>query len=243
MHPTICTIGPFTVYSYGLMLVLAFFVCSALAAAQAKREGLNREIILNFLFIAFIAGIIGARLLYIIQYWEFYSKEPLEMLMLQHGGLSWFGGLITGTLVGLAYLKHKRLPIYKALDTVAPFAALAQAIGRIGCLLNGCCFGRESASGLYFPGQHARLVPTQIYSSLLLVIIFIILRFLQERPRRRQGEIFYAYLLLYAAKRFFMEFWRGDNQIIFLGLALFQLMSAVLFCLALFMLLKKRLQD
>ncbi|OGX45328.1 MAG: prolipoprotein diacylglyceryl transferase [Omnitrophica WOR_2 bacterium RIFCSPLOWO2_12_FULL_51_8] len=241
MHPIICQIGPFTVYSYGLTLVLAFFAASFLAAARAKKENLAPEAIINFLFAAFISGIIGARLLYVIQNRDFYFKEPLEIVMLQHGGLSWFGGLIAGTSAGLIFLKRRRLPIYKALDIAAPSAALAQAIGRIGCFLNGCCFGRESALGFYFPGRHIRLIPVQLYSSLLLVIILVILTYLQKRPHR-QGEIFYAYLLLYSAKRFLMEFWRGDGQVVFLHLRLFQFFSLILFCLALFALLKIRVK-
>ena len=151
--------------------------------------------------------------------------------MLQLGGLSWFGGLILGFLSGTVYLKKKKLSVYRILDLMSPFVALGQAIGRIGCLLNGCCFGKISKFGLYFPVHKLVLIPTQICSSLALVFIFIILRFLQDRPHK-EGEIFFAYLLFYSIKRFFIEFWRADNEIILFGLTLFQLMSIAVFCLA-----------
>jgi phosphatidylglycerol:prolipoprotein diacylglycerol transferase len=232
MFPEICRIGPLTVYSYGLMLVIAFFVSVSLASRQARIIKLNPEFIFNAAFISFISGIIGARLLYILQNFHFYSKNPLEIIMLQHGGLSWFGGLFLGMISGALYLRLKDLPILETLDLVVPYVCLAQAIGRIGCLLNGCCYGRESSFGLYFPVHHKVLFPTQACSSLLLLLIFVILRLLQDRPHRT-GAILFSYLLMYSVKRFFIEFLRQDNPIVFRGLTLFQLLSIFVFLFAL----------
>jgi len=235
MNPQICKIGPFTIYSYGLMLVVAFFVSCALASRQAKKENINPDTVMNMAFLAFVTGIVGARLFYVIENLHYYSKHPVEIVMLQHGGLSWFGGLILGGALSLVYLKYKRLPIFKMMDLIAPFVALAQSIGRIGCLLNGCCFGKVSEHGIYFPAQELVLIPTQLYSSLLLILIFIILRFLQDKPHK-VGSIFFSYLLLYSLKRFFVEFWRADNEIILMGLTLFQILSAIMFCISIFVL-------
>jgi phosphatidylglycerol:prolipoprotein diacylglycerol transferase len=211
------------------MLALAFTVSSVLAALEARRQNIAPDIIFNLSFLVLVSGIIGARLFYVIENAGYYLKEPLEMVMLQRGGLSWFGGLIAGVISGVAYLKKKHLAVYKILDLLAPFVALGQAIGRIGCLLNGCCFGKAAYKfGFYFKAREAFLIPTQIYSSLLLLLIFIILRFLQDKPHKR-GEIFLAYLFLYSLKRFFIEFWRADNPVIFFGLTLFQLISIVIF--------------
>ena len=224
MHPEICRFGPFTVYSYGLMLVFAFVVASWLACLEAKREGMDPDILFNFAFLAFVCGVIGARIFYVLDNLREYLAHPIEIFMLSHGGLAWFGGLIGGALSGILYLKIKKIPIYKTLDLIVPFVALAQAIGRIGCLLNGCCFGRESAAGIYFPAQQAVLIPTQLYSSLLLLVIFVILRLLQDRPHKT-GQIFFAYLFFYGCKRFMVEFWRADSLPVFFGLTLFQLLS------------------
>ena len=208
-------------------------VSSALLILQAKRNNFNPELIFSLVFIAFISGIVGARLFYIIENAAYYAKEPAEIFMLQHGGLSWFGGLLSGVFVGVIYLKKKNLAVYKTLDLIVPFLAFAQAIGRVGCLLNGCCFGKASEFGIYFAIHKSILIPTQIYSSLALIFIFIFLRFLQERPHR-EGTVFFTYLLLYSLKRFVIEFWRADNEIILLGMTLFQVISIVIFCLSVF---------
>lgn len=239
MHPIICRIGQFTVYSYGLMLVIAFIVSSSLAGIKARKENLNPNDIFNLVFIVFIFGILGARIFYISYNLAYYLKNPRQIIMFQYGGLSWFGGLIAGFISGVVYLKNKKLPIYKVLDLIAPFLALGQAIGRIGCLLNGCCYGRESEFGIYFPVHDKVLIPTQIYSSLILVLIFITLRFLQERPHK-EGKVFFIYLLLYSVKRFFIEFFRADNPIVFAGLTLFQIISIITFFIALLFLIRRK---
>lgn len=233
MYPIICTIGPFTIYSYGLMLAIAFVTASVLAGMQARKENINPEIILNFSFIVFICGIIGARIFYVAENIAVYLRNPFEIIMLQRGGLSWFGGLTGGLVSAIIYLKKKNLAILKIFDLAAPFLALAQAVGRIGCLLNGCCFGKASRFGIYFPVHKAVLIPTQAYSSLILILIFIILRFLQDRPHKT-GEVFFTYLLFYSLKRFFIEFWRAENKIIIFNLTQFQVLSIFVFLVAIF---------
>lgn len=228
MHPEICRVGFFTVYSYGLMLAIAFIVSSALAGRYAREINFPKEVVFNFTFIVFVFGIAGARLLYVLQNLKDYWPDPLEVFMLQHGGLSWFGGLLLGSISGIVYIRSKKLSVYQVLDVIAPFAALGQAIGRIGCLLNGCCYGKPSASGLYFPSQDAILIPAQLYSSLLLLCLFIVLRLMQQKPHR-QGVIILSYLMFYSLKRFFVEYWRGDASVVFFGLTLFQVCSIVLF--------------
>lgn len=240
MHPIICTLGPFNIYSYGLILAIAFITGSALAVSQAKRENMNPDTIFNFCFLVFISGILGARILYIIENMGYYLKNPFEIIMLARGGLSWFGGFTSGVFIGVLYLKIKKLSVCRVLDLMSPFVALAQAIGRVGCLLNGCCYGKISKFGIYFEVHNAVLIPTQIYSSFALLFIFIILRFLQNRPHK-VGGIFFSYLLFYSIARFSIEFWRADNEMILFGLTLFQLISITVFCIALsgFLLIRK----
>lgn len=232
MHPIICTIGPFSVYSYGLMLVVAFFLSAWLICQEAKKRQINPDWIFNFLFTVFISGVIGARIFYVIENAGYYFKNPLEIIMLQYGGLSWFGGLIMGVVSGIIYLRKEKLGIYTILDLAAPFIALGQVLGRIGCLLNGCCFGKVSLYGIYFEAHKSILLPTQIYSAVILLVIFIILRLLQNKPWQA-GTIFFTYLFLYSIKRFFIEFLRADNPIVFSGLTLFQILSILVFCVSL----------
>ena len=102
MFPIICAIGPFKIYSYGLMLAVSFLLAVTLAKIRAKKEGIDPELIFNFSFFSFIFGIVGARIFYVIENAGYYLREPLEILMLQYGGLSWFGGLIVGVIFGVA---------------------------------------------------------------------------------------------------------------------------------------------
>jgi len=227
MHPEICSIGPFVIYSYGAMLAVAFLIAVTLACAEAKRQKVNPDFIFNLNFIVFISGIIGARAFYVLENLGYYLKSPQEIIMLSHGGMSWFGGFFLGLASGLFYLRKKKEGVYKTLDLIVPFLALAQSLGRIGCFLNGCCFGKASAHGIYFPVHGLVLIPTQLYSSFLLVLIFIILRFMQIRPHK-SGQVFYSYIFLYSAKRFIIEFFRADNKIIFFNLTLFQIISIFL---------------
>ncbi len=234
MLPEICRIGPFTVFSYGLMLVLAFFAAAFLARRQAIKEKVSPEKIFDLCFFVFISGIVGCRVFYILINFPFYLRHPLEIIMLQHGGMAIFGGLISGAFAGWLFVKKNKMDLLKTLDLLVPFIALGQAIGRVGCLLNGCCFGKASKFGLYFPVFDQVLIPTQLYSSLLMLLIFIILRFMQDR-RHSPGVILYGYLLLYSLKRFLIEFLRNDSPKIFYGLTLFQLLSLALFFFSLFM--------
>lgn len=239
MHPLICKIGPFTIYSYGVALICAFLVSSFLAQEKAKTIGISSEIIFNLSLMVLIFGIIGSRLLYIIFNFDYYIKNPQEIIKLWHGGLSWFGGFFLGSIAAIIYIRKKGLSVYKTLDLLIPFLALGQSIGRIGCLLNGCCYGKESSWGLYFPVHGRLLIPTQIFSSLSLLFIFIILRIFQERPHK-DGEVFFAYLTFYSTKRFLIEFWRADNKIMVFGLTYFQIISVIILFLSVWKLILLR---
>ncbi len=226
MWPKICQIGPLTIYSYGLMLALAYFVAAHLSAQEASRQGLPKEKVFNFTFLVFITGILGARAFYVISNFSYYAGDLKEILMFNHGGLSWFGGFFVGFGSGIWYIKKNKLPFYKLMDCLMPYVALGQAIGRIGCYLNDCCFGKAEL-----------LIPTQILSSMTALSIFMILRITQTRPHK-VGQILYLYMFLYSIKRFFIEFVRIDNPDVFLGLTLFQLISIGMFVFASYKLLR-----
>jgi len=220
------------------MLVLAFSIAAFLLTREGRRQGLNPELIFNLSFIIILSGIIGGRMLYVILNLNYYLENPVQIIMLRRGGLVWFGGFISGVISCVVYLKYKGLDIYKTFDLVIPYVVLAHSIGRIGCLLHGCCFGKETLQfGLYFPVHDAILIPTQLYSSLALLGIYIILR-LRQRRVCRKGEIFFLYLLLYSLCRFFIEFFRGDSKILILGFSIFQVISFAIFILSAVMLIR-----
>jgi len=227
MYPIICQIGPFTVYSYGLAMALAFLVCIFLARIQAPRAGIDPNKVFDLSFLVLIGGIIGGRFLYVVLNLSYFLEYPKEISMLHRGGLAWFGAITFATMAGIIFFKRNKWHVLKSIDFFAPYIALGHAIGRIGCFLNGCCYGRPASWGIYFPAHDARLIPTQLISTLYLIIIFLILRFLQKKPHK-PGEIFFSYLLFSSLARFLNEFLRADTPEILVGLTIFQIISVFL---------------
>lgn len=223
MYPILCQWGPVTIYSYGVMLAIAVLVCSFLASREARTMGIRPEVIFDLVFWLVISGILGARLFYILLNYRFFLDHPWEMLMIQKGGLAWHGGLIAATWAGIWFVRRskKGLPLAATLDLVAPYVALGEAIGRVGCFLNGCCYGREVWWGIYFPVHHARLHPTQLYSMAgLLVLFFILKRY--RKVSTIPGDVFVFYLFGASLLRFVIEFFRADHDVLIGGLSIFQ---------------------
>lgn len=215
MHPILFKLGPITIYSYGLMVALGFIIGTMLAAKTAVRFSIPQEKITTLSLVLLISGIIGARIFYIALNIQDFKSNPIEMVMITHGGLIFYGGAIAAFLSGMAYIKISKLPIFDTLDLVAPYIALGHSLGRIGCFLNGCCFGKHG-------------MPTQIYSSVCLLLLYIFLRFCLQY-RKFKGQIFFLYLVLYTSGRFFMEFLRGDNPLFIFNLTFSQVISAIVF--------------
>jgi phosphatidylglycerol:prolipoprotein diacylglycerol transferase len=215
------------------MMALAVLVCSLLLQRESKKNHMDPEMIFDFVFWVVIAGVIGSRLFFVFLNLAYFQENPLEIIFLHHGGLAWQGGLVFATLAGVGFIRYKKMPLLKTLDFVIPYAALGQAMGRIGCLLNGCCQGREWIHGLYFPAEQARLHPTQLYSAINLLIIFFILKWSQSR-NKVEGRIFVWYFILASVERFFVQFLRADYNPFFLGLGIFQIINIIIILLALY---------
>ncbi len=241
MYPILFIIGPLTIYSFGFMLAIAVVVCSYLMSRDAEKIGIVKNAAYDFAFWVALAGVLGSRLFYIVLNLDYFIENPSELLQLQHGGLAWQGGLILGGISAYIYLRKKNLPVLKFLDLAVPYAALGQAIGRIGCFLNGCCYGKPVAWGLYFPVHDAHLHPTQIYESIGLVIVFFILKFL-NKSRPTPGRVLTVYFMLAASLRFTVQFFRYDDEPAWMGLGIFQWICLAVFTAALvfFFYLKNR---
>lgn len=235
MYPILLKIGPITIYSYGVMVALGAGLAAFLIYRRAGEFGLDKDKILDLAVLSLLSGLAGARLLYVALNLPYYSKNPAEAIDLSKGGLIWYGGFFAAVSVLIWYVKRRRLIFWSVVDLFMPYVALAQAFGRIGCFLNGCCYGIEAPrgypAGVIFPGDMILRQPTQIYSSLALLSIFVILRVWQSR-RRFGGEIFLGYCALYALKRFLVEFLRGDNPRIAAGFTMSQVISIVVFALS-----------
>ena len=236
MHPTLLKFGSFTIYSYGVMVAIGFALSTLLVYARAPRFNIDKDRAVDLTIVVLISGIIGARLLYVLLNLSFYAANPLEIIMLSKGGLVWYGGFLAALLAMVIYIRIARLDFWSVVDLLAPYAALGQAFGRIGCFLNGCCYGMKVSPGfpfsVTFPCDTDPRFPSQLVSAGLLFIIFVFLLIWQNH-RRFVGEIFLAYCILYSSKRFIMEFLRGDNPKILMGLTISQIISALIFTVTL----------
>lgn len=222
MHPIAFRLGWLTIHWYGVMVALAFLAGLWTASRRGLRDGIPPEKIIDLGPWLILGGILGARVLYVISYWkdQFAGKPLGEIFMVWHGGLVFYGGLVGASLAGIHYLRRKKLPLWKVADVVAPSIALGYVFGRIGCLLNGCCYGRYCALpwAIRFPEGHETHLagspatpvhPTQIYESLLNLGLYAALAWLYRR-KKFDGQVFGAYLVGYAVLRSFVEMFRGD---------------------------------
>lgn len=234
MHPILLKVGPITLYTYGAMLVLAFSLAAWLAGRILR--GLPPELqrltsgqVIDLSCLALLGGIAGGRLFFIVLHWRFFLDEPQSLLALWQGGLVWYGGFAGGVTVAWLYARRHRVPFRWVLDLFAPVLALGHAVGRVGCFLNGCCYGKvtDAWCGVIMPGESRPVFPTQLAESLGLLFLYITLRLLQRTSMlaSRPGRLFGVYLCGYAALRFVLEGYRGDQTVFWAGLTLQQIIS------------------
>ena len=241
MIPVLARFGPVTLYSYGLLLAVAFFTASWQAQRAARNwpdspAPIAPGQIMNACTATLLGGLFGARLLFIFANADVFRLYPLEAFAIWHGGLIWYGGFAGGLAAFTWYLGRHGIPWMRAMDQIIPSVALGHAIGRIGCFLNGCCYGKPTTAwwGVAFPGHIDRVIPTQLIESAGLFLYFLGLRRLQRvAVLQRPGTVFWAYALAYGILRFLVEFARGDQQVFVGELTLPQAISAAFALLAL----------
>jgi len=217
VHPIAFYLGSLPIRWYGVMMALAFVAGLWTATRRARLANVPGEVVADVTLWLMAGSIIGARIVYVTTYWkqEFASQPFSEVFMIQHGGLVFYGGLIGATVASCAYLAWKKLPVWKIADIIAPSIALGSVFGRVGCLLNGCCYGRpcDLPWAIHFPANHEThgvgVHPTEIYDGLLNLILYLGLAWLFRR-RKFDGQIFALYLIGYAVFRSISEYFRGD---------------------------------
>jgi phosphatidylglycerol:prolipoprotein diacylglycerol transferase len=226
MHPVICQVGAFSIYTYGLLIAIGFLAAVILASAKCRKTTFAKQVVIDLSICLLIYGIIGARLLHVIVNWQYYSNNLTEIVMLQHGGLAFQGGLFLAIAGGWLYLKKRKIDFFEIADLIMPYVALGQSLGRIGCFFNGCCYGRETLSflGVKFPQIPVLVYPTQLFYSFSWLAVFIILNIIYDK-RGFSGQVFSLYIIFYGAIRFLIDFLRGDLTYIWGGLTLTQIIS------------------
>jgi phosphatidylglycerol:prolipoprotein diacylglycerol transferase len=244
MYPKLFEIGPIPVYSYGLMLGIAFLVASTIFSKELKRLKIEENIGITITFISIICGIVGSKIFYIIEEWNFGTGNSLSYYLtpdnlFSPAGLTFYGGVILSIAVIYFYCRKKNVRMLRILDAMAPAAAIGYGIARIGCHLSGDgCYGTdvngtfwEFLGFSYSKGIVATKVgelvhPTSLYELAFAVIAFFILWSLRKKMRYN-GQLFYIYLILAGIPRLLVEFIRLNPRIIF-GLSQAQIISIIM---------------
>lgn len=235
MKNELLTIGPVTIYGYGLMIAIGAISAYLVSEYRAKRKGMQYELIFSLFWWCLIGGLLGAKLLYMITQIKSYIDNPRLILDITEGFVV-YGGIIGGIFGGYLFIRKHKLNFFEYFDLVMPSIALAQGFGRMGCILAGCCYGVEtdSAFGIVFhesdyAPNDVRLIPTQPLSSALNFLNFLVLVLLSKKLKA-SGQVGGFYLIFYSAGRFVLEFLRGDLERGNIGvLSTSQFISIILF--------------
>lgn len=223
INPILFSIGTLEVRWYGVMIVVAVIAAIGISLLEAKRRNFSQDIIWDVGLWAVIGGIIGARLLHVIDKWDYYFNHPEQLL--NFAGLAVWGAVLGAGLALLIYCLIKRISFWQLGDIVAPGAIMAQAIGRIGCLINGCCYGDTCALPIaviylnpnsYAP-QGVPVYPTQEFHIILNLVGFVMLWLLRKRVKP-DGVLFLIYLIFFGISDYAVRFFRGDATPFMFGL-------------------------
>jgi phosphatidylglycerol---prolipoprotein diacylglyceryl transferase len=223
MFPRLLELGPITLYSYGLLLALAYLAGLRLAIIRARARGLNGDRVMDLGIWIIVSALIGAKALLLYTDWSLFSSNPRQLLSLAQSGGVFYGGLILAVIVALWYIRRHKMPMWTTTDVFAPGIALGHVIGRLGCFLAGCCYGKETTVpwAVVFTDPFAaanagtplgiHLHPTQLYESFAEGLILIGLLAFEKKGRAFPGRTFWGYMLAYGVTRFVIEFYRGDG--------------------------------
>lgn len=225
------------------MIVLAACILIWLSTVEAGRKSLPRYHVAFLLTVAYVAGLIGARLLFVLEHYSAYANPMEVALSPVPGGFAMHGGFFFATLVAFLYARWFRLPLGKVVDSTVIGLCLFGTLARLGCFLSGCCYGRPNLLpwGVVFPqgseaaarwGFGVPVHPTQIYEAGYLICIAILFS-LNEKHHKFAGEKFLWLVLAYSAARFLNEFVRGDPRPEFWNLNAPQWMSLALVAISL----------
>src|SRR6187200_1654039 len=249
MHPILFDVGGCPVYTYGVLLAAAYLLGLQFALIRARARGLDGQRVMDLGIWIIVSALVGAKLLLLIVEFKQFTSSPRELLGLARSGGVFYGGLIAAVTVALIYLRKHRLPLWTTTDVFAPGIALGHIVGRMGCLLAGCCFGRPTSVpwAITFTNPMAAanvgtplgipLHPTQLYEAGAEFLILVFLLLWERRGLGFPGRTFWSYLLLYGVSRFVIEFYRGDSRgMVFDMLSTSQFVSIILVPLSIVML-------
>jgi len=257
MRPVLFHMGPLPVFAYGVMVMLGVVTATWTVMRRGAREGIASDTIMDLAVWVVVGGVAGGRILFVILNWRLFQGDLIGVFRTWEGGLVLYGALMGATIGGLYRLRRTGQPVIKMMDIIAPAVPLGVAFGRIGCLFNGCCWGRVCGNtlGVRFPrildaagavvGSPAYqdhlyegwvtsfdafslpVYPTQLISSLLALSLCICLHVFFLK-RKRDGTIFAWFMIGYGVNRFVVEFLRDDTPDVLWGMTFSQCASILL---------------
>lgn len=239
MHPILFSIGPFTIYTYGVLLAAAYLVGLKLAMVRARSRYLDSTRVLDLGVWIIISALVGAKLMLLVVDFQYFRANPAELVSLARSGGVFYGGLILAVIVSIWYIRRQGLPLWTTCDVFAPGIALGHVVGRLGCLMAGCCFGKpadvpwaitfiDPAASVNGTPLGVPLHPTQLYEAGAELVILGLLLATERRGRPFPGRTFWTYMLLYAVSRYVVEFYRGDPRGVVLGMSTSQFISLLI---------------
>jgi phosphatidylglycerol:prolipoprotein diacylglycerol transferase len=223
VFPRLFHIGAFNLPTYGFLVSAGVLLGMWISVRNSEKSGIDPEDAWNLGILVVLCGILGAKILYIINDWSTYAAHPgdiFSLATLQAGGV-FSGGLIGAAIAAVWYLHRRHMPALATWDAFAPGLALGHAIGRVGCFAAGCCWGKPTTHfwGVTFTNPLARdlvgtplgraLEPTQLIESAVELANFFLLMWIFKR-KKFDGQVLSAYLILYGVARYFIEFLRDD---------------------------------
>lgn len=223
MFPRLFQIGSFSAPTYGFLVSLGVLTGLWISVRNSSKQGIDPDDAWNLGIVAVLAGIVGAKILYFINDWDFYTAHPREIFSwstMQAAGV-FSGGLLAALAASAWYIRKHNMPAMATCDAFSPGLAFGHAIGRLGCFAAGCCWGRPTshAWGVTFRNPLAHelvgtplnqaLEPTQLFEAAVELANFFILMWMLKR-KKFDGQVFAAYLILYGVARYFLEYLRDD---------------------------------
>lgn len=228
MHPILFSIGKINFTSFGFMVSLGFLFGILLAQKISSKVKISPEKTLDISLLVIVSSIIGARVAYVVFYWN-ELQSPFDALKIWNGGLVFYGGLLFGVISIMVGSRMLKINLLDMLDVAAPATMLGYAVGRIGCFLNGCCYGRvcDLLWSVKFPLIDGLRHPTQLYSSIFGLAAMIVLIYIFYN-KKFQGQVIASGLIFYSIYRFLIEYLRTNPHVVF-NLTEAQIASILLF--------------
>jgi len=232
VHPHLFSIGSVSIQSYGFFFALAYGTAFFLLGKAGGNAGYNKQHFTDLALYCLISGVFGARLLFVVSNWNYFSTVWWEIFYFWSGGLVFFGGFVIATLFLLAYFRLRKIPLLRGLDICVPALAAAHGVGRLGCFFAGCCHGAScdlpwgvvmNSSLVDESVRGTPIHPTQLYEFFaLMAIAWLSWKLLHKKDDQagtqsgnqfayKPGYVSSFYLMAYPLTRFVLEFFRGDS--------------------------------